>query len=165
MSISRIVKAGRVAVISLGLSSCSSSDGVSDVAPAGFGFFDCPHVSKGEPLSAKATMGDAEIFIAIRVSGSTVFNGSAVPWASVPEVIDFMGAALEDVSLSGDQTVVNVSASLDTADTKSGSFTLRGTFQDGCGMVRTFNFIIGENHVEVATLEPAMPKAALGRAA
>jgi hypothetical protein len=149
MSISKLVKAACMAVATLGLSACSSTDDgtVIDTLPSAF--IDCNLISEGEHLSARAVVDETDLIV-------TVSSGGDGTWLELPTVTGVMGATLEDVASGQDEFSVNVRLTLATPDTMSGSFVFQGLLDSPngfCNLERSFSFIIGNDHVEVAKLE------------
>jgi hypothetical protein len=163
MSIFKVVKVGCMALAALGLAACSSGSDTSGVVDEfQTSLTDCSDFNEGEHLSARAVVDGTDLII-------TVSSGGDGPWLDLPRVTEVMGATLEEVAVGQNQSSINLSLTLDTPDTMSGSFVFRGTLNSlnagVCRIERSFSFIIGNDHVEVARRYRDLPLSAPGREA
>ncbi len=144
---------GTVTLATVGLSACKDTGGAVDPAPTPF------QCDSGEPGASLTATGF--------VSGSTltivVTTGNSVTWKGTPTVTSAMGATLDGVIVSSDQTQATITLQLASPTTTTGTVTVQGTvseFGSDCPVTRTFMFTRGAGDggsVTVAELDDTLP--------
>ncbi len=157
MSVSKMIKAGGVAIATLGLSTCTDNGAVDPAPPP----FECTPAGAGGDLSASGSIQNGNL-----VADIAYFGEAFAAWKDPPQITDLQGVTLLNATFTdSSKNTFRVVLQPDQGAT-TGSFHVIGTITgDGtdCPADRVFTFTITNGTVEIA-LRDVMPLGSKARA-
>lgn len=157
MSVSKMIKAGGVAIATLGLSTCTDNGAVDPAPPP----FECTPSGAGGDLSASGSIQNGNI-----IADISYFGEAFAAWKDPPQITDLQGATLLNATFTDSSKNTFRVVLKPEQGTNTGSFHVIGTITgDGtdCPADRVFTFTVSGSSVQIA-LRDVMPLGSKARA-